>query len=258
DAAGKPARGHDVRRPAPRHASAPAGPPRPARPPQGAAPRAGGGAGRRDVARQRPDAGERDRAPARPDGGRLGLPRPARLAQAVHPGDAPARRRRSRGARPTRAGAAGRRRALARRSGDRSRGAGRHAQPVPARPVRCGRGRRAKRRRARARRARRPALRALDGGRLAASVRDVPRHGAAMTFGHPLLLLLLLVVPLLVLGWLWLERRRRAESAAFSSPALVPNLIAERPGRRRTLPLALFLAATTLLVVGAARPHAKV
>ena len=79
-----------------------------------------------------------------------------------------------------------------------------------------------------------------------------------MTFGHPLLLLLLLVVPLLVLGWLWLERRRRADSAAFSSPALVPNLIAERPGRRRTLPLALFLAATTLLVVGAARPHAKV
>ena len=79
-----------------------------------------------------------------------------------------------------------------------------------------------------------------------------------MSFTHPLVLIALIVVPLLVAGWLALDRRRAAQATAFSSPALVPNLVAGRPGRRRVVPLALFLLAITFLVVGAARPHANV
>src|SRR6185437_16164936 len=54
------------------------------------------------------------------------------------------------------------------------------------------------------------------------------------------------------------DQRRSTSAAAFANPALVPNLVAERPGLRRTIPLALFFLAITALVVGAASPHAKV
>jgi len=73
---------------------------------------------------------------------------------------------------------------------------------------------------------------------------------------RPLALVALVAVPLLVLGWRVLERRRTAAAGAFASRGLARNLVARRPGWRRTLPLALFLAALTALVVGAARPSA--
>jgi len=55
-----------------------------------------------------------------------------------------------------------------------------------------------------------------------------------------------------------LERRRAAQATGFATAGLIPNLIAQRPGARRTVPLALFLLAFAMLVVGAARPHANV
>jgi Ca-activated chloride channel family protein len=79
-----------------------------------------------------------------------------------------------------------------------------------------------------------------------------------MSFDRPLVLIALVGIPVLVLGWRALERRRSDEAAAFASPSLIPNLISERPGWRRTLPLALFLAALAALLVGAARPRAHV
>jgi Ca-activated chloride channel family protein len=79
-----------------------------------------------------------------------------------------------------------------------------------------------------------------------------------MSFGRPLMLIALAAVPLLVLLWLAADRRRQAEAARFSRPALLPNLVGERPGRRRLLPLALFLAGIAALTVGAAKPHADV
>jgi Ca-activated chloride channel family protein len=72
------------------------------------------------------------------------------------------------------------------------------------------------------------------------------------------MLAVLLVVPLLATLWFRQERRRGAEAERFSSLALLPNLVGERPGRRRLVPLALFLVGLTALAVGAARPHAKV
>ena len=79
-----------------------------------------------------------------------------------------------------------------------------------------------------------------------------------MSFRDPVALAALAVVPLL--GWLWSlqDRRRRRAASAFTSLALLPNLVDRSPGRLRLVPPVLFLAALTALVVGFARPHANV
>ena len=77
-----------------------------------------------------------------------------------------------------------------------------------------------------------------------------------MRFEWPLALLALLAVPLSVFGYVLLERRRRAQAAAWASPALIPNLVRRSPGRLRHLPPALALLALTALATGMARPHA--
>jgi Ca-activated chloride channel homolog len=79
-----------------------------------------------------------------------------------------------------------------------------------------------------------------------------------MSFDRPVMLIALLVLPGLVLAWRALERRRSDQAAGFASRALMPNLVSQRPGWRRTIPLALFLAALAALLVGAARPRAHV
>ena len=79
-----------------------------------------------------------------------------------------------------------------------------------------------------------------------------------MSFAAPLLLIFLLVVPLSVVVYLWLERRRERRAAGWAAPALLPNLV-ERPSSwRRHLPVALLLAGVTLLLVGFARPHTSI
>ena len=79
-----------------------------------------------------------------------------------------------------------------------------------------------------------------------------------MTFDHPLVLFALVAVPLLWMLWRLNDHRRADGAATWSNPALVPNLISEKPGLRRTIPLTLFLLAIAALVMGAARPHANV
>jgi len=78
-----------------------------------------------------------------------------------------------------------------------------------------------------------------------------------VSFASPLFLLVLLAVPAAVAAYVWLERRRDRRAAAWAAPALVPNLVASRPGRRRHVPIALFLLGLALLLVGFARPQAK-
>ena len=79
-----------------------------------------------------------------------------------------------------------------------------------------------------------------------------------MTFDRPLWLIGLAAVPLLVLLWRREESRRRAGAARFANLALVPDLIDRAPGRRRLVPLGLLLAGLTALVVGMAKPHARI
>jgi len=79
-----------------------------------------------------------------------------------------------------------------------------------------------------------------------------------VSFEHPLVLVALVAIPLLVLAWRYQERRRARQATAFSRAALIPNLVSGRPGIRRTLPLALLLAALAVLIFGVARPHANI
>jgi len=58
--------------------------------------------------------------------------------------------------------------------------------------------------------------------------------------------------------WTRLDRRRRRAASAFTSLALLPNLVDRSPGRLRLVPPVLFLTALAALVVGFARPHANV
>jgi Ca-activated chloride channel homolog len=81
--------------------------------------------------------------------------------------------------------------------------------------------------------------------------------GSFLSFGSPYLLLFLLLVPLAIWGYRWLDRRRAKRAAAWASPALLPNMLKADPGKRRYLPLALFLLGITLLLVGFARPQAR-
>jgi Ca-activated chloride channel family protein len=79
-----------------------------------------------------------------------------------------------------------------------------------------------------------------------------------LSFEAPGLLVFLLAVPAAIAGYLWLERHRGDRAAAWTSPALAPNLVPHVPGWRRHLPVALLLAGATLLLVGFARPKATI
>ena len=79
-----------------------------------------------------------------------------------------------------------------------------------------------------------------------------------MTFDWPIALVGLLALPLLVLAFVWYDRRRQRSQAAFANPALLPNIVDRRPGRLRYLPLVVLLVALAAMIVGVARPHATV
>jgi Ca-activated chloride channel family protein len=79
-----------------------------------------------------------------------------------------------------------------------------------------------------------------------------------MSFQWPLALIGLVLVPLLVAAYVLRERRRETFAERFTTPALLPNLVAAAPGWRRHLPLALLLVGLAAMVVGVARPHASV
>jgi Ca-activated chloride channel family protein len=79
-----------------------------------------------------------------------------------------------------------------------------------------------------------------------------------MSFAEPILLSGLILLPLAALAYGALQRRRKRESAAWASPALVPALVPERPGWRRHLPPALLLLALAVLIVALARPQRTV
>jgi Ca-activated chloride channel family protein len=76
-------------------------------------------------------------------------------------------------------------------------------------------------------------------------------------FKSPWLLLFLLLVPVGIFLYLRLDERREHKAARWSSPQLMPNMQAGQPGGRRWIPVALFAIAVTLLLVGFARPEAK-
>ena len=79
-----------------------------------------------------------------------------------------------------------------------------------------------------------------------------------MTFDWPQALLALAILPPLVALYVVRERRRVDDAASFVAPALLPNLVARRPGWRRHFPIALMLVALAALILGVGRPRADV
>ena len=76
-----------------------------------------------------------------------------------------------------------------------------------------------------------------------------------MSLGSPWMLLWLAVVPLLVLAYVRLVRRRSRRASRLASEGLVPTTSSARGLRwRRHVPFALFASALVLVCVGLARP----
>ena len=78
-----------------------------------------------------------------------------------------------------------------------------------------------------------------------------------MSFAAPYLLLALVAVPVAAAAYVWLERQREARANQWVSPAMAPNLVHRPSPRRRHIPAALFLIGLTFLLVGFARPEAR-
>jgi Ca-activated chloride channel homolog len=79
-----------------------------------------------------------------------------------------------------------------------------------------------------------------------------------MSFATPFVLWGLLLIPVALLGY-WLVQRRRIKYAArFTNLDLLVNVVDATPGRRRHIPALLALAALAALVVAMARPQAVV
>ncbi|MGI8331803.1 VWA domain-containing protein [Actinomadura scrupuli] len=79
-----------------------------------------------------------------------------------------------------------------------------------------------------------------------------------MTFLSPGRLGLLAVIPLLILVYVLLQRRRRKYVVRFTNLALLSQVAPRRPGWRRHVAAGLFLMMIGILVVGFARPASTV
>jgi Ca-activated chloride channel family protein len=79
-----------------------------------------------------------------------------------------------------------------------------------------------------------------------------------MTFLWMNALWLLLLVPVLVVAYLQLLRRKRAQGLRYANLPLVREAMGKGPGFRRHIPPLLFLAAFTLMLLAVARPAAVI
>jgi Ca-activated chloride channel family protein len=79
-----------------------------------------------------------------------------------------------------------------------------------------------------------------------------------VSFQSPVYLLCLALVPAAVAIYVLSDKRRRARTAAFASPLLLPSVAPRGPGVRRHLPLALYGLALAAVAFALARPEATV
>jgi len=79
-----------------------------------------------------------------------------------------------------------------------------------------------------------------------------------VSFREPTVLLGFALLPVAMLAYLAMQRRRRREAVAFANPALLGGLLTARPGWRRHLPVVLLLLAAAAMILALARPQRSV
>lgn len=79
-----------------------------------------------------------------------------------------------------------------------------------------------------------------------------------MSFVWTPLLIMLLVAPVLVLIYVWMQRRRRELNARYGKMSQATNASAGKLGGRRHVPPIFFLAGITVLLFSLARPQATI
>jgi len=79
-----------------------------------------------------------------------------------------------------------------------------------------------------------------------------------MTFTWPWMLLMLLLIPIFILLYLRVQRRRQQIVKKIGSMGFAQNASGRQLGRRRHLPIILFLVGLMILMVALARPNAVV
>ncbi len=79
-----------------------------------------------------------------------------------------------------------------------------------------------------------------------------------VTFLWPQLLWLLLALPLLVLLYVWLLRRRKQAALRYASLSIVREAMGKGPGWRRHVPPVLLLMAIAIMLLASARPMATI
>ena len=79
-----------------------------------------------------------------------------------------------------------------------------------------------------------------------------------VTFMWPQFLWLLLAIPLLVLVYIWLLRRKKRLALRYASLSIVKEALGAAMHWRRHVPPALFLLAISAMLVAAARPYAVI
>jgi Ca-activated chloride channel family protein len=79
-----------------------------------------------------------------------------------------------------------------------------------------------------------------------------------VTFLWPQLLWLLLALPLLVLMYVWLLRRRKQAALRYASLSIVREAMGKGPGWRRHIPPVLLLFAIAAMLLASARPMATI
>ncbi len=77
-----------------------------------------------------------------------------------------------------------------------------------------------------------------------------------MSLIWPFMLALLLLIPVLILVYILLQRRRQKYALRYASLSLVKEALGRGPGWRRHIPAALFLIALTAMIFALARPEA--
>ncbi len=79
-----------------------------------------------------------------------------------------------------------------------------------------------------------------------------------MSFLWPWILTLLVLIPLLVLFYIWILRRKRKYAVRYSSLSLIREALPKHARLRRHFPFILFLVSMAFLVIAAARPRTEV